>query len=170
VADDPNHGPNHGPGAGPGPGRSEPLYDEHEPTEKVERVSVTLHGVSQDAAAMLRPAPNAKRALSQGASGDAPRTSSPDMDGPVFVSMKPPSEREDRTEIVPAIDRPDMRPRLRPVTEPPAWHLATPTLGNYATPRPGSHRKRSWLWLYVVLSAGAALVGAGVTLWLRSIW
>jgi hypothetical protein len=138
----------------------------------VERVSVTLHGVSQDAAVMLRPAPNAKRAPSQGASGELPPRSSraPSQDGPVFVSMKPPSEREDKTEIVPAIDRPDMRPRLRPVTEPPAWQAAPGALGHYATPRPGLHRKRSWLWLYVVLSVGAALVGAGITLWIRSIW
>jgi hypothetical protein len=169
VPDDLNRGPHPGPGAGHG----DALYDEHEPTEKVERVGGTLHGVSQDAAVMLRPAPNARRATSQGGPGEAPLglPRPPSQDGPVFVSMKPPSsERDDKTEIVPAIDRPDMRPRLRPVSEPPPWHLTTPMLGNYATPRPGSQRKRSWLWLYVVLSAGAALVGAGVTLWLRSIW
>lgn len=167
MPDDSHRGPHPGPGAGPG----EPLYDEHEPTEKVERASITLHGVSQDAAAMLRPAPNMARAA-QVDSGEVPPSSSraPSQDAPVFVSMKPPSDREDKTEIVPAIDRPDMRPRLRPVSEPPLWPTPPGALGHYATPRPGSQRKRSWLWLYVVLSAGAALVGAGVALWLRSIW
>lgn len=161
MADDPSRGPSRG--------HSDTLYEEHEPTEKVERVSITLHGVSQDADVMLRPAPSSALPA-QAASRDAPWSSSPDIDGPVFVSMKPPSERGDKTEIVPAIEQPDMRPRLRPVTEPPAWRMGSGALGHYATPRPGSYRKRSWLWLYLVLTLGAGLAGAGVTLWLRSIW
>lgn len=83
--------------------------------------------------------------------------------------MKPPSDPNgDRTEIVPAIERPDMRPRLRPVSEPPAWQTSPGALGHYAPPRP--QPRRSWLWLYLVLTMAAALAGAGVTLWLRSIW
>jgi len=151
---------------------------------------MTLHGMSQDAALMLRPAPPsspsaARAAVPAAAPGpmpgaapgampeaadDPPQRPSQDLDGPVFVSMKPRDERDDKTEIVPAIDRPDMRPRLRPYSEPRVWPSSPGELGHYATPRPGSQRKRSWLWLYVVLTVGAALAGAGITLWLRSIW
>jgi hypothetical protein len=184
VADDPTRG------------HSDTLYEEHEPTEKVDKVPFTLYGVPQaaeitglsrptvaprTAQGALPPAPPAAPGAPPAVPGAPPAVPGvlPAMPGPlppadaerpVFVSMKPPSERSDKTEIVPAIERPDMRPRLRPVTEPPpAWNHPGPgTLGNYAPPRPRG--KRSWLWLYVVLTLGAALAGAGVTLWLRSIW
>jgi hypothetical protein len=86
----------------------------------------------------------------------------------VFVSMKPLDAPADRTEVVPAIERPDMRPRLRPVSERPLRHPTPLPLGNYAPPR--VQAKRSWLWLYVLLTMAAALAGAGIALWIRAVW
>jgi hypothetical protein len=168
VADDPNLGPDPGPGRGPG----DTLYEEHEPTEKVDRPSITLHGVSRDAEEMRRPRP---RSALPSPLHDAPGEPSPPeapaarVTGPVFVSMKTPGgPSEDRTDLVPAIERPEMRPRLRPVSESPAWPAAPGALGHYAPPR--ARPSRRWLWLYLALIVGAALAGAGVTLWLRSLW
>jgi hypothetical protein len=86
----------------------------------------------------------------------------------VFVSMKPLDAPADRTEVVPAIERPDMRPRLRPVSERPLRHPTPLPLGNYAPPR--VQGQRSLLWLYVILALAAALAGAGIALWIRAAW
>lgn len=184
VPDDPHFGPHRGRGLGPslgaepGPGHGpgDTLYEQHEPTEKVERPNITLQGVSRDVAEMLPPRPRsaAAQATSEAPQGPAGQPShrlvgAPARPtGPVFVSMKTPKgPSEDRTDIVPAIERPDMRPRLRPVSEPPAWMAPPAALGHYA---PRARPSRRWLLLYLVLIAGAALAGAGVTLWLRSLW
>jgi hypothetical protein len=135
---------------GRGPGDT--LYDEHEPTEQV-------RALWQDAPAAHGPAEPAL----------APRPSTPDdPERPVFVSMKPLDAPADRTAVVPAIDRPDMRPRLRPVSERPLRHPTPLPLGNYAPLR--VQGKRSLLWLYVILALAAALAGAGIALWIRAAW
>lgn len=125
-------------------GRGDTLYDEHEPTEQVPAIP---HATPPAAHAPLAHA---------------------DPGHPVFVSMKPADVRADRTEIVPAIERPDMRPRLRPVSELPLRHPTPIPLGNYAPPR--VQGKRSWLWLYMILAMAAALAGAGIALWIRAAW
>lgn len=101
-------------------------------------------------------------------------TPPPVPEPPVFVSMKPPSEpgTRERTPMVAAIERPEMQPRLRPLSEPssapPA--RASGSLGRYAPPRERAltPRDRGSLLLYVVLIAAAALLGAVVAWWLRS--
>jgi hypothetical protein len=128
---------------GRGPGDT--LYEEHEPTELV---PVIPQAVPPDA--------------------QAPQHAAYDPGRPVFVSMKPQDAPADRTEVVPAIERPDMRPRLRPVSELPLRHPTPLPLGNYARPR--TQGKRSLLWLYVILAMAAALLGAGITLWIRTAW
>ena len=128
---------------GRGPGDT--LYEEHEPTELVPVI------------------PHA------GPPGAQPRPATTDDPGrPVFVSMKPQEAPADRTEVVPAIERPDMRPRLRPVSELPLRHPTPIPLGNYARPR--TQARRSLLWLYVILAMAAALLGAGIALWIRAAW
>lgn len=139
---------------GRGPGDT--LYDEHEPTEQVR---VPWHDAPAPAAHGL--------AEPSQASSSRPSTAD-DPERPVFVSMKPLDGRADRTEVVPAIDRPEMRPRLRPVSERPLRHPTPLPLGNYAPPR--VQGKRSLLWLYVILALAAALAGAGIALWIRAVW
>lgn len=132
-----------------GRGLEDTFRDEHEPTELMPALPAA------------EPAAQASR----------PPTAD-DPERPVFVSMKsaetPADRPADRTELMPAIERPDMRPRLRPVSELPLRHPTPIPLGNYAPPR--VQAKRSWLWLYVILALAAALAGAGIALWIRTAW
>jgi hypothetical protein len=132
-----------------GRGLEDTLGDEHEPTEFMPALPAA------------GPAAQASR----------PPTAD-DPERLVFVSMKsaetPADTAADRTELMPAIERPDMRPRLRPVSELPLRHPTPIPLGNYAPPR--VQGKRSWLWLYVILALAAALAGAGIALWIRAAW
>lgn len=132
-------------------GHGDTLYEEHEPTVQV---NVTLPG-----AHLVAPAPR-------------PPEHAP-AEKPVFVSMKPPSvPGARRTPPVPAIDRPELRPRLRAVTDPPGQAPAAGALGRYAPPRArhSPPASRAVLGIYVLLALGAALLGAGVALWIRTAW
>lgn len=134
-------------------GHGDTLYEERGPTAQ----AATLHGVPQ---ALTPPAPQAAPALPE---------------KPVFVSMKPPSEPGARkTPRVPAIDRPELRPRLRPMTDPLRQSRAQTagSLGRYAPPcsRRSPHAPRAVLWIYALLAVAAALLGAGAALWIRSAW
>lgn len=91
---------------------------------------------------------------------------------PRFVSMKPPSEPGHRrsTRPIAAIERPEMRPRLRPMTAGKRSHSVPPgALGRYAPTRAATEREpRTRIWPYVLLTIAAAAAGAGVAFWALS--
>jgi len=96
-------------------------------------------------------------------SGDparTPRRSDPSIR---FVSMKPKTEPNApaKTPVVPAIDRPEMKPVLRPLSSLSSSGSYPPgTLGRYAPPRPVAapppRRSHGRLWLWVALGAAVA--------------
>jgi hypothetical protein len=86
-------------------------------------------------------------------------------DAPIqLVSMKPPTEPGvQRAPRVPAIARPEMRPKIRALTD---SDLAPDgNLGRYAPPRAGAHqpvRSSVTIWIYLGIIALIAVVAAAV--------
>ncbi|ACY16344.1 hypothetical protein [Haliangium ochraceum] len=88
---------------------------------------------------------------------------------PVFTSMKPQHADAQRTPVVAAIDRPEMRPRLRAISETPRPRLPPGDLGRYAGAGAGTPpRAQLSPWLCALVVAVAALLGAAVTWLLRA--
>ncbi len=89
--------------------------------------------------------------------------------GPVFVSHKPKSEPgKSKTPLVPVLDRPEMKPRLRSLDSVDSLTRSAPpgVLGHYAPPRQGQAemarpRRRTWLYVGIgVVAAVAVAVGS----------
>jgi hypothetical protein len=81
-----------------------------------------------------------------------------------FVSMKPPSEQGvRRTPVIPAIDKPEMKPKIRALTSPRAITARPGGLGRYAPPRDETRSKRrtpTWVYMVVAAVSSAALAVA----------
>lgn len=98
---------------------------------------------------------------------DEPVPGEPQEKALPFVSMKPPSEQgaKQRTPVIPAIDKPGMKPKIRPITSP-AVPVVPSNLGNYAPPvQRARDRRRVLMWISVTAAAVvSASVAAGLTL------
>ena len=82
--------------------------------------------------------------------------------------MKPPSlPGHKNTRRIPAIERPEMKPRLRPLSAGKrALSVPPQDLGRYAPPRaPEAPPHPGAVWPLVVLTILAAVVGAGLAMW-----
>lgn len=83
-----------------------------------------------------------------------------------FVSMKPPSEPSAaRTPVIPAIERPEMQPRIRAITQPGAHAHARPaSLGHYAPPRDEDEARRRRVRIVVSVAVVSAIIALIIVL------
>jgi hypothetical protein len=92
------------------------------------------------------------------ASNDAAAAGKPALQ---FVSMKPPSEQgARRTPVIAAIDKPEMKPKIRALTSSRAATAQPGSLGRYAPPRDETRARRrppTWVTMVAAALASAAL-------------
>ncbi|WP_428266354.1 hypothetical protein [Haliangium sp.] len=187
MADQRNGGSDRGsPGTTERPPSGGPDERARAPHESAGQIAETLHGVPRAGSSLPRPV-SATQDPTLVAPDDATPDATPDAapdaaddetekvpvlpERPVFVSMKPSPAPEAaiKTPVIPAIERPDMQPRLRSSTPIPATRSPA-DLGRYAPPRqanqPRPRASAAWYVLWILL---AGLAGAGITLLVRSL-